>query len=112
MSKKLLIGRKALMEFGLAALRPTVMAEQELPPGINDMDIPQGMDPYGTKPPQRTSWEGSRQPTGEKLVGTGAYGPGGKQLTPQQLKYPNAARHKISGIPTPRFRDFIPFIKK
>jgi hypothetical protein len=39
MSKKLLLGKETLMEFGLAALRPAVMAEQELPPGFTPDDI-------------------------------------------------------------------------
>ena len=58
-------------------------------------------------PPSYTGYSPSSDVmTGEKLVGTGAIGPGGKQLTHQQIKYPNAAKHSFSGIPIPKLRDF------
>lgn len=86
-------------------VRNSLMKEQEL----DYPDIPPGMDPGvgGSAPKTYTGYSSSKDfMPGDKLVGTGAIGPGGKQLTPQQIKYPNATRHRFSGIPIPKLRDF------
>jgi hypothetical protein len=90
----------------LRKLHPHVkMNEQEL----DYPDTPAGMDPRAGKPapPSYTGYSSSKDVMpGKKLVGTGAIGPGGRQLTPQEIKYPNATGHRFSGIPIPKLRDF------
>lgn len=85
------MNRKYLAELGLKTLR-----EQT------------GFDPRLGKsaPPSYTGYSSSKDFMPGKLNGPVAIGPGGKQLTPQQIKYPNATKHSFSGIPIPKLRDF------
>lgn len=85
------MNKKYLAELGLKTLR-----EQT------------GFDPRLGKPapPSYTGYSSSKDFMPGKLNGPVAIGPGGKQLTPQQIKYPNATKHSFSGIPIPKLRDF------